>query len=443
MHQVWELYEEMDEIVYAADMDTYEILYMNRKARQRWGVRSLEELRGKKCYEVMQNSSGPCALCTNGKLAVGRFEEWQYVDPVRGNHFLVKDTCLEAEGRRCRMGMVIDCGPPEAQQDPDGLIQTHIDAETIINGGLRMSLSTTDVEQSIPILMEYVGMALECDRIYIFERGEGDTFSNTYEWCAKGVTPQIDNLQNLSGEAFELWGSYFARNQNVLIKDLETTRQYDPMMFDILKPQDIHSLVVSPLQFNNQLLGFYGVDNPPGHLLESISTLFMILGHFTVSLLRRRDMHRQLVHLGLYDELTGLGNRHQLDRFLVTIHPESSMGVVNCDVTGLKRVNDTQGHREGDALLVRAADCLKAAFPDSAHFRIGGDEFLVLCPGVTRQVLEERVAHLRRLMQERSAPMAAGAVWSQTTGETLNALLAEADKRMYEEKRKHYAQRSS
>jgi diguanylate cyclase (GGDEF)-like protein len=341
------------------------------------------------------------------------------------------------------MEIAIDIGARTVTPDTGKIIDTHINAETIINGGLRMSLSTTDVERSIQILLEYVGMALHCDRIYIFERSEGDTFSNTYEWCAKGVTPQIDNLQKIPGEACGLWGSYFAKNQNVLIEDLEITRQYDPIMYDILKPQDIHSLVVSPLQFNNQLLGFYGVDNPPGHLLESISTLFMILGHFTVSLLRRRDMHRQLVHLGLYDELTGLGNRHLLDQFLSSLHPEDSVGVVNCDVTGLKRVNDTQGHRAGDALLMRAADCLKAAFPDDAQFRIGGDEFLVLCTGITKRALEERIRHLRRLMGERSALMAVGSVWSQKTGDTLNALLAEADDQMYADKRKHHMERTS
>lgn len=49
MNRIWEFYEHMNEMVYAADMDTYELIYMNQKTREIYGYDSMEQIQGKKC----------------------------------------------------------------------------------------------------------------------------------------------------------------------------------------------------------------------------------------------------------------------------------------------------------------------------------------------------------------------------------------------------------
>ena len=51
MEKIWEFYENLNEIVYTADMDSYELIYMNSKAREVYGYSSDSEFKGKKCYE--------------------------------------------------------------------------------------------------------------------------------------------------------------------------------------------------------------------------------------------------------------------------------------------------------------------------------------------------------------------------------------------------------
>lgn len=46
--KIWEFYEELNEIVYVVDMDSHEIVYMNRRARETYGINAMEELKGKK-----------------------------------------------------------------------------------------------------------------------------------------------------------------------------------------------------------------------------------------------------------------------------------------------------------------------------------------------------------------------------------------------------------
>jgi diguanylate cyclase (GGDEF)-like protein len=438
MDKIWDFFENMNELVYASDVNSYEIVYLNRKARELYKIQSIEELKGRKCYEVFQGSSSPCAICTNEKLKTGYFEEWKYYNPIHKKTFALKDTLIEDEntGKCYRIELAIDITIQEEQKE---IIKEYMDAEAMINEGLRVSMSSSIPSESIELLLEYLGKALTSDRIYIFEQTDKNTFNNTYEWCADGVTAEKNHLQDVPFEDLNLWLERFHSNKNVIVKNLEDIKEKDPVIYDYLYPQDIHSLVVSPLIFNNKIIGFYGVDNPPEKLVENISIMFQILGHFIVSMLRRRDLVRRLEHFSFYDQLTGCGNRHGMNEYIANMRAQDSIGIVYGDITGLKRVNDTQGHKEGDRLLMRACGCLKRVFSEYSVFRVGGDEFLVLCSGITKEELCKKVKEVKKDMEEHSVVMAIGCVWQSDSKGNVEKLLTEADKRMYEAKREYYS----
>lgn len=436
MEKIWEFYEHMNEIVYVSDMDTYEIQYMNQKALDKYGFLSLAEVKGKKCYEVLQGCHAPCAVCTNSYLKEGYFHEWKYHNPIIDKTFALKDTMLTDGKRRCRMEIAIDMNTQEQQRKT---IRQFTDNEAMINEALRVALAEPTPEESIEVLLEYVGQARKADRVYIFEEMPDGTFDNTYEWCARGVTPQKRNLQDVPYEAVEIWYAAFQRNENVIIKDLELIKDSNPKAYEYLKPQNIRTLVVSPLMNDGKITGFYGVDNPPAESLACVSTLLWIMGHFIISLLKRRNLVDKLERLSYYDQLTMAKNRHALKEYFTTFGREDDVGVLYCDVMGLKRINDTQGHQAGDELLLRAAACLRRHFDEDELFRIGGDEFLVLFGGDDKQIFLEKIEALRTDMVENKARMALGYVWEKDTAGGLDYLMAKADEEMYKEKRDFYA----
>jgi diguanylate cyclase (GGDEF)-like protein len=308
----------------------------------------------------------------------------------------------------------------------------------MINEGLRISLSAPSPDESIAILLEYLGKALQSERVYIFEEVGGNCFSNTYEWCASGVSQEKDNLQNLPFEVVSIWIDRFHDNENVIIRNLDDIKDSDPLMYDCLFPQNIHSLVAGPLFNNNKIIGFYGVDNPPQKMLGNISVLFQIMGHFLGSLLKRRNLVRRLVNLSFYDQLTGCKNRHAMNEYVRELRPRDSIGIIYGDVTGLKKVNDTLGHEAGDQLLIQASDCLKRVFPEDQVFRMGGDEFLVLYSKVTEDELLRQIKLLEADMKEHDVVIAIGYVWRPDSTENIDKLLMEADEQMYENKRAYY-----
>lgn len=73
MSKVWEFFENMNEAVYASDVDTYELLYLNKAARDLFQFKDESDYKGKNCYEILQQCSSPCAMCTNNRLKPGVF----------------------------------------------------------------------------------------------------------------------------------------------------------------------------------------------------------------------------------------------------------------------------------------------------------------------------------------------------------------------------------
>jgi diguanylate cyclase (GGDEF)-like protein len=123
---------------------------------------------------------------------------------------------------------------------------------------------------------------------------------------------------------------------------------------------------------------------------------------------------------------------------LENIDLNSSVGIVYCDIMGLKATNDKYGHRAGDRLILNACGCLRRVFGDQELFRMGGDEFLVLCSGMEEQELGKRVENLKIEMREKRALMAVGTEWRPNSSGDMDKLLALADEKMYEEKRQYY-----
>lgn len=442
MNNIWEYFDDIKEIAYASDMESHEIVYMNRAAMEKHGLSSLDDVKGKQCYTVFGGNSAPCAVCGGINLREGKFTEWRYFNPTLGKHVLVWSTITTVGEKKCRFEIAIETGRDEATHD---ILDDYEDLESLVNNGIKFAMSEPNPDKSIDILLEFLGKALNGERAYIFEKGFLGGDDNTYEWTAAGVTPEKDNLQNLPPEVCANWYKNFSENKNIVIEDLEEIRDSDPLQYDNLKRQNIHSIVVVPLFTDSKVTGFYGIDNPPKQHMNYALNMLQIVGYFISSTIKRRDMMNELRDMSHTDRLTGLGNRYAMDEYIAGVVETENIGVVYCDITGLKRANDTYGHKKGDELICKAAYMLKTAFREYGLFRVGGDELLALCRNISEAELAERIAHLRKLLNEQSEKpaettvvLAVGTAWGNAGDKDIQSLMREAEKLMYEEKSEYY-----
>ncbi|MEF8823004.1 MAG: diguanylate cyclase [Desulfohalobiaceae bacterium] len=163
-----------------------------------------------------------------------------------------------------------------------------------------------------------------------------------------------------------------------------------------------------------------------------------------IDITERVRMENKLRYASFHDSLTGLYNRNffQEEMHRLQKDPRHSMGLLLCDLDGMKFVNDTLGHAKGDEMIKRAAELLQENFRASDIIaRIGGDEFAVIVPDVDREETESLVQRLRdsaeennRLDPEVPVSLSIGYLVNKESPADMEALFREADNRMYQDK---------
>ena len=150
------------------------------------------------------------------------------------------------------------------------------------------------------------------------------------------------------------------------------------------------------------------------------------------------------------DTLTGLNNRNMLIRYLSSKirneNENSDLYVFMLDVNKFKKINDTYGHVEGDAALIRCANALKNANKHGKNFigRFGGDEFIVIADITEKDELEETCQRmndaLEKICKEDKVPydlsFSIGYAAYNKNMKTIQAFIAAADKKLYEAKKR-------
>ena len=156
---------------------------------------------------------------------------------------------------------------------------------------------------------------------------------------------------------------------------------------------------------------------------------------------------RKLEQISLRDDLTGLANRVCLFEDLQELQRGKDVfSILFMDLDRFKEVNDTYGHVVGDQYLRHFADICRDVFRDSGKvYRIGGDEFVVLCPGGIPRDKTEEIRACRGWEPGAPCPfhqVSIGAVECRPPFEDADRLMHEADQKMYEMKLKSRERRS-
>ena len=318
--------------------------------------------------------------------------------------------------------------------------KSSLERDRFINRLLQYAMGTDDPEIRIGKLLEYLCLELHADRAYIFEDMQDGTFDNTYEFCAEGVTPEIDHLKGLPYEGvIDVWYKEYEKGGHILIYDLEKYREVSENMYNVLKPQGIHTLVTGPLILEGEYIGFFGVDNPPAEAMKEVSEIIRLLMFFLSEMLSQRDDKERLVKYSYHDPLTGAKNRRAISRFeKEELDTSRSYGFIMCDINGLKAVNDTEGHDAGDEMIRTVALCLVEVFGSENVYRMGGDEFAVYEYADSLQQMEAEVAKVKEGLGKKGVYVAIGYAYAEGGDPDHAALRTLADNRMYEDKKEFY-----
>lgn len=154
-----------------------------------------------------------------------------------------------------------------------------------------INLTSYQVDSEINQALSEIGQFEQVDRSYIFLIDpSGSMMSNTHEWCAEDIEPQIDNLQDLPIDIFPWWLEKMRANQPLVISNLDELPEQASQEKEILQAQDIRSIAVIPLMVNQQLIGFAGFDAVRSKRIWEQENIFMLqqFGNILTNALERQ-----------------------------------------------------------------------------------------------------------------------------------------------------------
>ena len=427
--------DQIDEIIYIADLENYELLYLNRIGRERFGTPAP----GVKCYEFLQGEEKPCKFCTNGELShlQDKHITWVRQHSAAGN-MLLHDSIIDYGGRPCRMELAISVERYVAEA---AAAKQDLAAERKLVACIEGLVLSTDFEAAVNSMLQTIIEHYDADRAYIFEFDWArDVTHNTYEICRPGVSPEKDNLQNLPIAVVALWVDIF-KNQHRkinIIEDVDALKD-DParrIEYDCLHPQGIKSLITVPIFVSGELHGFLGVDNPHAHM--DAPEMLAQITYVAANELQKRTLTDELTVKSYLDPLTGLRNRLAYDEALgYLLGKEIPTGVGFLDLNGLKWINDNLGHDMGNKALRRVCEILLKYIQKEYVYRISGDEFVIIWTDVEYPIFNAAAEQLEAALAEEKDIASFGFVWGAE--EDVGVAVRKAEQAMQAAKNKFYA----
>ncbi len=154
-----------------------------------------------------------------------------------------------------------------------------------------------NLENTINSSLAEMGKFADADRAYIFEYDWSRNITrNTYEWCKEGISPQIDNLQNLNIKLLEAFVESHKSGKVFFLADVHSLPEDNPLRL-VLEPQDIKSTIALPMMEGTKCTGFVGFDwvNDGHEYSEGEKVLLSIFSQLLVNVNLKIRLEKNLI----------------------------------------------------------------------------------------------------------------------------------------------------
>ena len=259
-----------------------------------------------------------------------------------------------------------------------------------------------ECQVAINNLLEKIGHFTKADRAYIVDEKDG-CYYNTYEWCNEGIEPQINQLQNLRAEDMPYWIPKLSSGESIFIEDLDNVKETMPVEYEILKPQNIHTLIVFPIILSNTLKGFIGVDNPNIKDAKDVIRLLAALGSYLGTTRENAAVYAKLEYRLNYDSLTKAYNRYGFYKNaqkLIKEHTDTEYCLILSDIKSFKLINEIYGENIADKILIDEVNIIRQKMKgNSVLGRLNGDIIAMVIP--KEYLSEKEFSDMIKLLSDR------------------------------------------
>ncbi len=396
-------------ICYVIDVETYELVYLNAKAKQVYNINNDESYIGKKCYNFLHSFDASCTFCDSETLDIGDLSTIKTKLSIDSKLYRIQSTIIVQNCRQLRMCIAFDA--TQVHSKIAGL-EEELHTEKTLQKCIQTLLHNKNTDTAIYELLSILGNFYQAERASLFEVDELSGFTaHNAEWCVN-PTYNISNLKPVfpNAELAHLF-SMFKEKGEAIITDAEKEFPSDSKTYKLLKEARVKSGIFVPLYEDDKLKFFIAVDN--GKKETTDFSLMHSVALFINDEFKKRSLIEQLKTLSYTDSLTGIYNRNKYIERIENIDTRAlkSLGVIHVDANSLKGINEIYGDEYGDTMLKEITAVL-SKFIREDLFRIAGDEFVGFCLDISQEDFEELVNKIRKEYSiNPNHPFAIGSIW--------------------------------
>lgn len=361
------LLDNLQQHVFVLDPATDNVTYVNAtmmRAYTQAGFPLTADSLPRPCHELLCGNTRRCATCSLKHLKHGANVTRFRFNPVLNEERHCQIYALNTdEGLRC----IIISESPEARFEDREILERKY-AKRIIQNYITDTAnqdpeSTDSAMRQLEHFLRHFASLFEAEHASIVRLFADDSVSIYDQWPSYSADSLSEERQRLHSALIPKLKERFHQGEELIyFDDPESFKRDYPLLYGMIDVRQLNNIAIAPIFLTEGLFGFLTMANFAPAQLNTLKGTLALIANFVIMLTMNSRLHERLEFLSYRDQLTGLYNRHALNRLLNSRFNGEDVAVIYCDITGLKPVNDAMGHEEGDRLIVKTADILRQTF---------------------------------------------------------------------------------
>ncbi len=308
-----------------------------------------------------------------------------------------------------------------------------IERERFTNRALQYALSSDSPDESIRLMLEYMGKELKCKRAIVFEDMHNGRFAGKYGWLDQSLGNRSIDLLYLPYRGFveEVLRSYSENGNRFLISDMEEYRDVDQNIYNLLRSYNADSAVVNPLEVDGDVTGLLVLLDLPANLIEEATSVAALTSYFLSQLILRRDDQKRMRTYTYNDSLSGAGNRRAYEEFVKNgLDMASPFGYISCEICDLDKISEEESLEAGDKKVIDTVEMLSDIFGKENVYRMVGSRFAAFGFETDETYFCDDVAKFEKKAAEAGISVNVGYVYCQNGTTDMQRVIRTAGERI-------------
>ena len=312
-----------------------------------------------------------------------------------------------------------------------------VERERFTNRSLQYALSSDSPDESIQLMLKFMGEELKCRRVVVFEDMHNGRFCGRYAWSDNTLEKRSIDLLYIpyKGIVEELIRSFRDNGNRFVIGNVEEYKDQKQSVYNLLMSYEVKNLVANPLEVDGNVTGLLLLLDMPADVTEEASSVASLTSYFLSQLILRRDDQKRMRTYTYNDSLSGAQNRRAYDEFVASrFDPSSPFGYMVCAIDDLEEISDKGGFEAGDRMVAVTVTLMGDVFGSENVYRMAGSRFVAFGFETDETFFRDDVARFVRNAADKGISVATGSVYCINGTKDLKTVIKSANEKLKKSK---------